>query len=333
MSDDIERIVQRDLDRLPLLPPERWVPQPKRRSALMPSWLRPLALVPATLMIALVAIALGTQLADWRAQRELAASRPAIGAPVATSEGSTPPRCADSVRPQSEITAAGLLPHEPRSPLLECVLFVERNSRVYRLTDGRSLKLFEYPVGLPFKPSGTPDQTGTRVIDGQSWSWLTINGQTVLSTTLSDRVYVDLSVPTGSDLNADLAILQSIASTLRASGLDCGTARMSNAGSPYDQALLDCVWAAYARGEAARLSITMVTTEGHLVPTALLAVPGGRSIVTRDLTADNFSSPADRVVNTYSCTALTRRPWATDPKRYVFELSDCLGPAPTATFP
>lgn len=333
MSDDIERIVQRDLDRLPLLPPERWVPQPKRRSPLTPGWLRPLALVPATLMIALVAIAAGTQLADWRAQRESAAGRPAIGDPAGTPESRTPPRCADSVRPQSEITAAGLLPHEPRSPLLECVLFAERNSRVYRLTDGRSLKLFEYAGGLPVKPSATPDQTGTRVIGGQSWSWLTINGQTVLSTTLSDRVYVDLSVPTGSDLNADLAILQSIASTLRASGLDCGTARMSNAGSPYDQALLDCVWAAYARGEAARLSITMVTTEGDPVPTTLLAVPGGRSTLTRDLTADNFASPADRVVNTYSCTVLTRRPWATDPKRYAFELSDCLGPAPTATFP
>jgi len=285
-------------------------------------------------MIALVAIAAGTQLADWRAQREPAAGRPVIGAPAATPEGSTPPRCADSVRPQSEITAAGLLPHEPRSPLLECVLIAEGSSRLYRLTDGRSLKLFEYAGGLPVKPSiNTPDQTGTRVIGAQSWSWLTVNGQTVLSTTLSDRTYVDLSVPTGSDLNADLAILQSIASTLRASGLDCGTARMSNAGSPYDQALLDCVWAAYARGEAARLSITMVTQEGHLVPTALLAVPGGRSIVTRDLTADNFASPADRVVNTYSCTALTRRPSATDPKRYAFELSDCLGPAPTATFP
>jgi len=59
MSDDLERIVQRDLDRLPLLPPERWVPQPKRPSPLTPGWLRPLVLVPVTLMIALVAIALG----------------------------------------------------------------------------------------------------------------------------------------------------------------------------------------------------------------------------------------------------------------------------------
>ena len=117
------------------------------------------------------------------------------------------------------------------------------------------------------------------------------------------------------------------------STVDCGTVRATDGSSSYDQALLDCVWAAYTRGDAARLNLTMVTQEGDPMPTTLLAVPGGRSEMTRDLTADRFSNPANRVVSAYSCTTLTRRPWATDPARYVFELSDCTGPSATASFP
>ena len=127
---------------------------------------------------------------------------------------STPVRCAEG-RPQSEITAAGLLPHEPRSSLLKCVLIAEGTSRLYRLGDGRNLQLFEYVGGLPTKPQlATPLQTGTRIIGSQSWSWIIINGQTVLSTTLPDLVYVELDLQTGSNVNADLDTLQSIASTL-----------------------------------------------------------------------------------------------------------------------
>lgn len=254
---------------------------------------------------------------------------PAAATPTS---GGTPSRCADG-RPQSEINAAGLLPHEPRSPLVECVLIAEGTSRVYRLRDGRRLQVFEYPGGLPVKPTAAPLQTGTRMVGSQSWSWMTVNGQTVLSTTLPDRVYVELDLPTSSNVNADLDTLQSIASTLRASSTDCGSARLPNASSTYDQAMLDCVWAAYTRGETARVSITMVTTEGAPVPTTLLAVPGGRSVVTRDVTADQFSSPAERVVSTYSCSTLTRRPWATNPARYAFELSNCTGPRATVSFP
>jgi len=130
-----------------------------------------------------------------------------------TAPQSTPPRCADG-RPQSEITAAGALPHEPRSPLLACVLIAEGTSRVYHLGDGRRLQVFEYVGGLPIKPGATPSQTGALMIGSQSWSWMTVNGQTVLSATLPDRVYVELDLPTGSDVKADLNTLQSIASTL-----------------------------------------------------------------------------------------------------------------------
>jgi hypothetical protein len=132
---------------------------------------------------------------------------------ASASASSTPGRCPEG-RPQSEITAAGLLPHEPRSPLLACVLIAEGTGRVYRLGDGRNLQLFEYVGGLPAKPTTAPLQTGTRVIRSQPWSWMTVNGQTVLSTTLPDRVYVELDLLTGSNVNTDLDTLQAIASTL-----------------------------------------------------------------------------------------------------------------------
>jgi hypothetical protein len=151
--------------------------------------------------------------------------------PAAPTPSSTPRACADG-RPQSEIAAAGLLPYEPRSPLLECVLIAESTSRVYRLTDGRHLQVFEHVGALPAKPTAPPMLTGTRTIGSQSWSWTSVNGQTVLSTTLPDGVYVELSVPMASNttlrlepesptavalVNAELDMLQSIASTLRAS--------------------------------------------------------------------------------------------------------------------
>jgi hypothetical protein len=143
----------------------------------------------------------------------------------------TPGRCADG-RPQSEITAAARLPYEPRSPLLQCVLIAEGTSRVYRLNDGRNLQVFEHVGALPAKPTASPVMTGTRTIGSQSWSWMSVNGQTILSTTLPDRVYVELSIPMRSNttlrlepespsaralVDAEVNLLQSIASTLGAS--------------------------------------------------------------------------------------------------------------------
>lgn len=150
--------------------------------------------------------------------------------PAAPTPSSTPRACSDG-RPQSEIAAAGLLPYEPFSPLLECVLNAQGTSRVYRLTDGRHLQLFEFVGVLPTKPTAPPVLTGTRAIGTQAWSWTLVNGQIVLSTTLPDRVYVELSVAMGSSttisvevtspgglalVNADVDLLQSIASMLRA---------------------------------------------------------------------------------------------------------------------
>jgi hypothetical protein len=153
------------------------------------------------------------------------------GSPPASQTPSGTPRGCPDGRPQPEITAAGLLPYEPDSPLLLCVLIAESTSRVFRLTDGRNLQVFEYVGVLPAKPAASPVVTGTRTIGSQSWSWSVVNAQTVLSTTFPG-VYVELSVPMGSNttvstelespagralVDAEVDLLQSIASTLRRS--------------------------------------------------------------------------------------------------------------------
>jgi len=43
---------------------------------------------------------------------------------------------------------------------------------------------------------------------------MTVNGQTVLSTTLPDQVYIELDIATGSNVNMDLDTLGAIAGTL-----------------------------------------------------------------------------------------------------------------------
>lgn len=71
-DETIGRIIQRDLDRLPVLAADRWLPQPRRKSG---GWLRPAsaARLAKTLSIGLtvvvVAVAAGLGLADWRAHR------------------------------------------------------------------------------------------------------------------------------------------------------------------------------------------------------------------------------------------------------------------------
>jgi hypothetical protein len=115
------------------------------------------------------------------------------------------------------------------------------------------------------------------------------------------------------------------------SAVDCGRARVDASGR-YDQALLDCVWSSYVGGRAARLEIIMTTQEGDPIPTSLYAVPGSLSEVTRDLTADRFANAVNRIVTRYACVTLAPRLWATDPSRYSFELTDCVGgPGPKAT--
>ena len=85
MSSDIERVIQRDLDQLPLLPAERWVPAPARPVSRPGALLRGAAVTVGMLALALV---LGTGLsrlrvdnADRAATTTSAAAATAPGAP------------------------------------------------------------------------------------------------------------------------------------------------------------------------------------------------------------------------------------------------------------
>ena len=127
----------------------------------------------------------------------------------------TPPRCADG-RPQSEIDAAGSLPLEPQSRRIACVQVAEGTDRSYRLTDGRSLHLYEYVGPLPAKPSRSPTESGAIGIGARSWSWRTLDAYLVLSTDTPEGIYVELGVPTAANRSADIDLLKEIAATLAA---------------------------------------------------------------------------------------------------------------------
>jgi hypothetical protein len=125
-------------------------------------------------------------------------------------------RCADG-RPQSEIDAAGLLPLEPQSQRIACVQVAEGTDRSYRLTDGRSLHVYEHVGPLPAKPSRSPTDSGATTIQARSWSWRTLDAYLVLSTDTPEGIYVELGLPTGASRSADVDLLKEIAATLIAS--------------------------------------------------------------------------------------------------------------------
>jgi hypothetical protein len=95
---------------------------------------------------------------------------------------------------------------------------------------------------------------------------------------------------------------------------------------------MECVWKAYAGRTPVRWAVTQYTTEGAAVPSTI-AFDGAFLVVTRDLSLDGFSSAASRRLWTWRCSAMTQRAWATDAKRYSFDLSDCTGDAAPAHFP
>jgi hypothetical protein len=113
--------------------------------------------------------------------------------------------------------------------------------------------------------------------------------------------------------------------------VDCGS--FDSGHNTYDAAGLECFWRAYSAGAPVRWAVKQLTVEGDPVPEAIQYVPGQAIVVTRDVSADTFSSPIDRRVWIYSCTTVTRRPWATDRSRSFFELTGCTGDGPTTAFP
>jgi hypothetical protein len=74
-DDTIDRIIQRDLDRLPMLPADRWVP----RTQPPLNWMHRAAFVPLSALIILVAVGAGLGLADWRAHRTATDEQQAAG--------------------------------------------------------------------------------------------------------------------------------------------------------------------------------------------------------------------------------------------------------------
>ena len=121
-------------------------------------------------------------------------------------------RCA-TARPQVEIDAAKL-PLRPHSSSIRCVLRLTDSDGFYELADGRGLHVYERAGGLPAKPSASPGASGTRDVGGFPWSWITVNGQTVLYTTLQGNTYVELDVTSSTDVGADVALLANIAESL-----------------------------------------------------------------------------------------------------------------------
>jgi hypothetical protein len=93
-----------------------------------------------------------------------------------------------------------------------------------------------------------------------------------------------------------------------------------------------CVWNAYSADTPTRWIVTAYTTEGAPVRETL-RYEGGVVLMTRDLSADGFSSPADRRLWSWRCSAMTKRPFVTDPQRYSFELTGCSGEVAQAVFP
>jgi hypothetical protein len=112
---------------------------------------------------------------------------------------------------------------------------------------------------------------------------------------------------------------------------DCGSFDAGHGG--YDANGVDCFWRAYSAGTAARWVVRQQTVEGDPIPEAIQFVPGVGVTVTRDTSADKFAGSNGGRVWTYRCSVVARRPWATDPARYVFELSGCAGDGPSTAFP
>ena len=113
-------------------------------------------------------------------------------------------------------------------------------------------------------------------------------------------------------------------------GVDCGSSNQPLGG--YDAVGRECVWNAYAKDLAVSWNMTTLTAEGDPVPLTLRSDSAG-IVVTRDATADKWSSAADRRVWTWRCGAMTKLVWATDASRYSFALSNCTGDGATTAFP
>ena len=95
------------------------------------------------------------------------------------------------------------------------------------------------------------------------------------------------------------------ASTSPTAGIiDCGVEEQVH-GEGRDLDARRCLADAYATGSAATFTSTMSTIEGDPIVWTVSVLASGEVEATLDSTADRFSAPADRVVHTFTCDALT----------------------------
>jgi hypothetical protein len=113
--------------------------------------------------------------------------------------------------------------------------------------------------------------------------------------------------------------------------VDCGSFDAGHGG--YDAQGLDCFWTAYSTGKSARWSVKQLTIEGDPIPATITADGRGGLVVSRDFSADKFSSPANRHVFVWTCSTITRKLWPTDPARSFLELTGCTGAGASTTYP
>jgi len=134
----------------------------------------------------------------------VACSAGAVAPPTATPDGGFLPRCASSIRPQSELDAAGLPPLVVSGPSLRCLLIASNGGSAYdagydesiELVDGRVLHVYERRGGLPVKAGGqTPQREGTRDMGGATWAWSILQGPTLSLTNTVAGTYVELDLP------------------------------------------------------------------------------------------------------------------------------------------
>ena len=150
-----------------------------------------------------------------------ACSGAAIAPATATPDSGFLPRCASSVRPQSELDAAGLPPFVVSGPTIKCLLIASNGGTAYdagydeslQLADARVLHVYERRGGLPVKAGGqTPQREGTRDVGGATWAWSILQGPTLSITNTVAGTYVELDLP-GDE--AGLDTLAGIAADLR----------------------------------------------------------------------------------------------------------------------
>ena len=117
-----------------------------------------------------------------------------------------------------------------------------------------------------------------------------------------------------------------------ATPVDCGSFDQSPTDA-YDRAGRECMWNAYTAQRALTWRVRAITIEGDPVPSELTFEPGRGFVITRDVTADEFSAPADRRVWRWRCQTAVKRVWATDPSRHSFEFTGCQGDGVATHFP